>query len=80
MEPNFIGMMSTATAFLMAYSGRSTSLTLRRLGGAPTYLLHDYVARHIIVVLCLSALCGRDESRDGLLNGEPRRARVKSAT
>jgi hypothetical protein len=32
---------------------------LRAIGGAPTYLLWDYVARHIIRVLCPAALCGR---------------------
>jgi hypothetical protein len=31
----------------------------RILGGAPTYLLCDYVARHIIGVVCPSVLCGR---------------------
>jgi hypothetical protein len=31
----------------------------RMLGGAPTYLLTDYVSRHIIGVLCPTVLCGR---------------------
>ena len=31
----------------------------RILGGAPTYLLTDYVARHIIGVLCPAVLCAR---------------------
>jgi hypothetical protein len=31
----------------------------RILGGAPTYLLCDYVARHIIGVLCPAVLCAR---------------------
>jgi hypothetical protein len=31
----------------------------RILGGAPTYLLTDYVARHIIRVVCPTVLCGR---------------------
>jgi len=28
-------------------------------GGAPRRLVYDYVARHIIVVLCPTGLCGR---------------------
>ena len=31
----------------------------RILGGAPTYLLTDYVARHIIALLCPAVLCAR---------------------
>jgi hypothetical protein len=31
---------------------------LRAVGGAPTYLLTDYVARNIIGLLCPAALCG----------------------
>jgi hypothetical protein len=33
--------------------------TLRAFGGVPTYGLTDYVARHIIRVLCPAALCAR---------------------
>jgi hypothetical protein len=33
-------------------------------GGVPRVVRHDYVARHIIHVLCPSPLCGRDESRN----------------
>jgi hypothetical protein len=36
--------------------------SLRRLGGAPTYALTDYVARHIIRVLFPTALCARPRS------------------
>jgi hypothetical protein len=31
---------------------------LRRIGGVPVYALTDYVARHIIGLLCPAALCG----------------------
>jgi transposase len=33
--------------------------TLRRIGGVPTYALPDYVAFHIIGLLCPTRLCGR---------------------
>ena len=36
----------------------AVDVALRRLGGVPTYLLTDYVARHIIGLLCPAALCG----------------------
>ena len=32
---------------------------LRAFGGVPTYALTDYVARHIIGLLCPAALCAR---------------------
>ena len=35
------------------------------LGGCPRVLLCDYVARHIIVVLCPPPLCGRSPPRSG---------------
>jgi hypothetical protein len=35
-------------------------VTLRRFGGVPTYGLLDYLARHIIEVLCPTGLCGRE--------------------
>jgi len=34
---------------------------LRAFGGAPTYALFEYVARHIFVVLCPTGLCGLHE-------------------
>jgi hypothetical protein len=35
----------------------SIDTALRHFGGVPTYALHDYVARNIIVVLCPASLC-----------------------
>ena len=34
-------------------------VTLRRLGGAPTYVLTEYVPRNIFGILCPAPLCGR---------------------
>ena len=36
---------------------------LRAIGGAPTYLLPDYVPRHIIRLVCPAALCARQAAR-----------------
>jgi hypothetical protein len=37
----------------------AVDVALRRLGGVPTYLLTEYVPRHIFGVVCPAALCGR---------------------
>jgi integrase/recombinase XerD len=37
----------------------------RRLGGVPTTIVPDYVARHIVEVLCPRSICGRDAGRRG---------------
>ena len=43
----------------------------RDLGGVPTVVRHDYVARHIIVLMCPSRICGGDLG--GRRTGHPSR-------
>ncbi|SRR6266545_1746124 len=65
----------------------------RRLGGAPRVIVHDYVARHIIVILFPPSLCGRvgwlsglawmkrgGSSRDGEHNRQSEASQLSSAS
>jgi len=56
---------------VQAYPAESTEafceghrVSFEFFGGVPRSILYDYVARHIIVVLCPSRLCCRQERED----------------